>query len=285
MKLGVERELPALYCLRAGPRAISTGIGTILQYSRRAVNVEFPGRVVTLLNRASSLTPSSISLDTESIPRFNHARFEGSNLLTDTFFTELRNLAEMHFTRKATTSPEEVLESVMPYLQPLSGSISSAYLHLHGHPLRSTGVENTINKKQAEILKSSESLDELARGLLGLGIGLTPSGDDFILGVIAGLNIMGAPTAPLLGPIREYDYPFSRTLLLDSIEGYYSEPLLAFLEDIVDGSLTNEHAEALLNTGHSSGHDTLAGFGYAMELQLHGGVMQSLFDDLRGLIS
>jgi len=64
---------------------------------------------------------------------------------------------------------------------------------------------------------------------------LTPSGDDFILGIIALQSLAGRDLTGLHEIIRDYENPFSRTILEDACEGCFSEPLLALMTHLAYG--------------------------------------------------
>jgi hypothetical protein len=109
------------------------------------------------------------------------------------------------------------------------------------------------------------------RGLLGVGAGLTPSGDDFVGGVLFALRL-GARggrarevahfARRLCGAARERTHLISATLLEDVAElrGYSPVDDLGFAA--LDGSAARVTGAArkLVALGHSSGWDLLAGF-------------------------
>lgn len=110
-----------------------------------------------------------------------------------------------------------------------------------------------------------------ALALLGLGPGLTPSGDDVLVGLLAGLYVLGhrAPGTPALDTLPviaravmeaapSRTTTLSRTLLRYSACGVAVEPLLDVLWNL--GPEANVEALwQLQSIGHTSGHDMLAG--------------------------
>jgi hypothetical protein len=124
----------------------------------------------------------------------------------------------------------------------------------------------------AILLGDAEAMGRQTHGLLGLGPGLTPSGDDVLCGLLSGLSVLGerAPVhIPRCASTRmalaraalaaaDRTTALSRTLLRWAAQGVAAEPLLAVLSTLgSDGSL--EGLDALLATGHSSGSDMLTG--------------------------
>jgi hypothetical protein len=112
--------------------------------------------------------------------------------------------------------------------------------------------------------------------LIGLGPGLTPSGDDFIVGYLAALWCrweseprVGAFRNGLASELRHLTTrtnPIGRRFILDAAAGEFSERMVDVIRAIAndDGQFNACVARALC-TGHSSGADCLVGllFGIA----------------------
>ncbi len=102
---------------------------------------------------------------------------------------------------------------------------------------------------------------ELSR-LIGLGTGLTPCGDDFLCGVLAGLTLChmaGHPFAHALKrELRSHlndTNDISRAFLRCALDSYFSCAVVSLREISGAGDI----ADAFLAIGHSSGTDTLCG--------------------------
>lgn len=108
--------------------------------------------------------------------------------------------------------------------------------------------------------------DEVCR-LLGLGPGLTPSGDDFLAGTLVALAALGArdPQARLadavLGAADRLTTPISAAHLRAAAEGLGSAALHLMIAAVLSGKRAAITAAlpALNGTGHSSGWDGAAG--------------------------
>ena len=106
-----------------------------------------------------------------------------------------------------------------------------------------------------------------AVGLLGLGPGLTPSGDDVLCGVLLGLHAIGATAiaSELAGSVLSaaplQTTPLSRALLAASAEGEGGEALHRFIAAASSASADQLDCvvENLGRIGHTSGWDALAG--------------------------
>lgn len=117
-----------------------------------------------------------------------------------------------------------------------------------------------------------------AARLVGLGPGLTPSGDDFIAGYLAalwsragferGIDAMLQSLADSLAPLFLRTNAISRQMLSDAAQGRFAERLIDVTGAVAGaGDVVDATAHALAS-GHSSGADTLCGllFGYAPDL-------------------
>jgi len=106
-----------------------------------------------------------------------------------------------------------------------------------------------------------------ARDLVGLGPGLTPSGDDYLAGVMLGLHAIGQPEAAVdmhegLRPaIRAAGQAISAAHLLAARDGLAGIAVDGFLAALLraDEDGIRDGIRAVAATGHTSGWDTLAG--------------------------
>jgi len=117
-----------------------------------------------------------------------------------------------------------------------------------------------------------------AQALLGLGEGLTPSGDDFVGGLLFGIATLHAvdpalpgfsPTAleRFLATARDRTNRISHTLLRDHAAGKASDPLHRHLVGLLEGQsprALEQQARAAIEIGHSTGWDTLTGLWAAL---------------------
>jgi hypothetical protein len=106
--------------------------------------------------------------------------------------------------------------------------------------------------------------------LVGFGAGLTPSGDDFLGGLLFGAKALRTayPNSRFLDAAvpaetcRARTHPISWTLLDDHTKGHAIAPLHVTVNGILAGASIEEIRPAVLQlvrVGHSSGWDTLAG--------------------------
>ncbi len=104
--------------------------------------------------------------------------------------------------------------------------------------------------------------------LLGYGHGLTPSGDDFLLGVLFALENQAHPRRDelivALNPLLGRTTDISAAMLKLGAVGHYGERLLQLAAARGDDIFTA--IEQVADYGHSSGHDMLCGVRYALSL-------------------
>lgn len=105
--------------------------------------------------------------------------------------------------------------------------------------------------------------------LIGLGTGLTPSGDDFLCGVLAGFALIDKTDSifslSLRTEIEKHLYDtndISRTFLVCALDGQYSLPVNALFKE----PSINEITDSFQKIGHSSGIDTLCGVFYILSI-------------------
>lgn len=115
----------------------------------------------------------------------------------------------------------------------------------------------------ADLLLSGQ-IDRGIAKLHGCGLGLTPSGDDFIAGLLIGLHTVGDRTRPLRDEI--HSYARSGSLLVSTFldlahEGRISELVRSLLESMLNkgqDEITNA-AVKLFSVGATSGADLCTG--------------------------
>lgn len=111
---------------------------------------------------------------------------------------------------------------------------------------------------------------EPVKGLAGLGSGLTPSGDDFLCGVMAALGFHRASGGHGPAPEILFDLAlaagsrtsdFSAQMLRGAARGLVSEEIADWLAAVHKGEIDSisQATRRLINFGHTSGIDTLCG--------------------------
>ena len=121
-----------------------------------------------------------------------------------------------------------------------------------------------------QALQGGHKLDAAVCGLLGLGQGLTPSGDDFLAGIALALHLPQSPYHERLDDLRNAllrhlhrTHAISAAFIRDALHGEVSAPVQDFVcllyGNYADEGERNRTIHALTALGHSSGYDLLSG--------------------------
>ncbi len=137
-------------------------------------------------------------------------------------------------------------------------------------PVIRLGRPLLLNLMDAWRSRDGKRIARDAEALVGFGSGLTPSGDDFLGGLLFGVQTLRAsypsldlPDAAIIGEAhRQRTNAISFSLLDDLARGHAVEPL----HHVVNGILRGERPESLhptilqlIGIGHSTGWDMLSG--------------------------
>lgn len=119
-----------------------------------------------------------------------------------------------------------------------------------------------------------------ATSLIGLGPGLTPSGDDFLVGLFVVFHLEGSPCqgwldggAGLLAAAAARTNAISQAALAEAAKGRVRQSIVDLLAALLDGSpeATGRALQRVLAIGASSGADIAAGLLAGLELNLRVG--------------
>ena len=255
--------------------------GTVHSVYRRTINLTDGKQILSLQADHSPLSPISLILTLTAEEMGELGIAPGDAVLFKEGSLELRGEASYHFTytdaRRYDLKLQTPLDSRSRALLVSGIRNALALTGTNGFALlfgRADASENGLSLMLLAAKKHIHLTDELCRlgdypeaavrlsRLLGLGIGLTPSGDDFLCGVLAGLHMAGNDSHPFTQRLRsELANRLSDTIDISA----------AFLSCALDQqfSLAVNHlcrlptAEEILASfeeiGHSSGTDTLCG--------------------------
>jgi hypothetical protein len=142
-----------------------------------------------------------------------------------------------------------------------------------GDLLASAAAPRIAALRSALLAGEVEAAEKASVGLIGLGIGLTPSGDDFLVGLLAGLEAAGDPMRDSVAAAIAREAPrrtteFGAALLEHACRGEFSQRLHDVLVAIASrevAALQRATARAVAY-GATSGADTLAGLSCALDI-------------------
>lgn len=173
---------------------------------------------------------------------------------------QIRDLAIAAYQHKK----PEGLSKLLPFLV----DVSPEYLNKDNQLKKTSGKINEIRTQitQGDLLPLSQTI----QSFLGLGSGLTPSGDDFVMGLLLSLNRWGMAFQPgknlsiLNNNVVEATYRCTTTLSANLIEcaalGLADERLIQAVDYLATGKYRQaEILSGLLTWGNSSGVDALVG--------------------------
>lgn len=124
--------------------------------------------------------------------------------------------------------------------------------------------------KQAQVAACGDAI----QGLIGLGPGLTPSGDDFLVGALALLDCVGERDAhaalarAIIAALPGSTSPLSACFLKAAAAAHVGEDLHRAVSSVIAGD-AGAAIEAIEAIGHSSGWDMMAGITATLRVAAH----------------
>lgn len=261
-------------------RELNNQNGTILKLHSiygSAVNYKtVDGRIVTFLSSQRAMGVASVCLPTDNIREF----FFGTDELHIHNSLLIGKLVKIDFSNSEIISPyissyrnlnkktdlvsqlRKVLISNIPENGIYKEIATSKILGLPEIQGVTPGGKypERFGKLMESILHNVEfnTLTQNFKDIIGYGIGLTPSADDFILGILAVYSSCDRVFKNLAKACKANIYrtnDISAEMLFHGSEKRFCEPIIKLFEspDI------SEATESLLNIGYSSGHDILCG--------------------------
>lgn len=263
------------YSKRAEKWLTETTAVSILHVFPEACNlVNQKGEVLSLVDRRVGPGPFSLVLD-GGRPFTDWINAETKFVVEDGQLVADGALLDMQFAELFTARPDWHLlreePSRLARFLPLIRDL------LAGHNLPETAVSAAVDEKLAQaggLIKRGLAGEEMtawkeaARLLAGLGQGLTPTGDDFLMGVMYGLWATREEeiVLPVAGVMAETAVPRTTTLsaawLRAAAAGAAGWPWHELVDSLVVGWRQGviDAVRWILATGHSSGADALRGF-------------------------
>ena len=259
-----------------------SGRGTVHSVYRKTVNLLIDGQLLALQASGSALSPLSLitALDESgmALPGLCAGAPASASpqelIVGGRFCFDLRRAAvyDLQLAQTLTKEEEERLQRLSRKALALR-SAGSFELLLTGRDISGCAPFLPIAKKRLADAKTllgrqlwADAADELRR-LIGLGLGLTPGGDDFLCGILAGLSFCGRFTHPFTTALSaqiaahlDDTNDISAAFLRCALQGQYSLavnrlPALRSAKEILS---------VFSGIGHSSGTDTLCGIYWAL---------------------
>jgi len=293
-----ERILPTL--VGAGvPRLI--GWGEVVSAFSRVVNIRHSqGLLVSFVEETRAMTYLSVCVpalfrnqERRLVPG-GRVRFDGQRLITEGFVVDFlgRPTWQGTLTRTDVRAFHASKVSLVKKALLLKGR-AGGFLGL----LRRDEACNPFVDKAMKVLGGIQSAPsrgarfKILSGLVGLGLGSTPSGDDFIAGILLGeqtLRLLLPMEAKPVAGTQDAMVPWSmekedlwvamnrtndagKTLLWQALQGRFPGYLLEAVRSVSDAEEKQEIVEAVeraVGHGATSGTDALTGFLFSIEGRL-----------------
>ncbi len=248
----------ALAC--AGLSQLPEGEWTLHSRFSQAINYCRPeGTLLTLFRFGKGLGPAGILLNTRHFAACSH-------------LTRLIKQGDVLWGQGILIRPRRVLS-----LTPDVAELRQDNVHVSPHL---SGLCGALNQPLTAMPLFDRFTQELVRWqngetpewswLIGRGPGLTPSGDDMLIGALATLYAAGvaSPQRPFLPPedqLAQLTTSVSCRYLNSARHGTFSTPVLRLLRRWQSTRSTEFAVQRLLNVGHTSGADTLLGMAMAQQ--------------------
>lgn len=266
--------------------------GLIHSVYRKTINIQFGDYLLALQANLSPVSPVSLitELDAasmETLPVSPGLKVKVSpgilsiygSISVITFNLLKADLFESRLISKSPQLLRETLKSVLDHCA--AGGFSTIFApccvkdqeNNLGAELVTTAAKNHLKacSTYMQIADYEKASEELV-SLIGLGVGLTPSGDDFLCGVLAGLILTGNSDQRFTSILRERiranlnnTNDISRTFLQCALSSHFSKPI----KDLVFPASAEDIHASFRAVGHSSGFDSLCGIYYVYTLILN----------------
>jgi len=279
-----------------------TGWGKVVSVFSQAVNIRHDqGLLVSVVGETRSMTFLSVCLpalfrnqNKGPVPG-DRVRFEGHRLVTKDFVVE--------FLGRPTWQGTLTRDDVKGFHASKVSLVKEALL-LKGRDGGFLGLlcrdesNNPFLDKAMKALSGIQSAPSRAvrlkvlSGLVGLGPGSTPSGDDFIAGVLLGQEMLrlllsteekavAASLDPMIPCSTEKEALWvainrtsdaGKTLLWQALQGHFPEYLIEMVRSVSDAEGKQEIVDAVeraVGCGATSGTDALVGFVFCFERDLY----------------
>lgn len=159
---------------------------------------------------------------------------------------------------------------------------SALYQYLENIEIKkSIGIDiDERTSRYLELLMKSDKKDsnlnlQIIKFFAGRGKGLTPSGDDILLGFTLGLSLFGSfetwRKTLATAVSKETTTMISVAYLNALLQGYVNEPCIRLVKLLDDGESEQikNTVEQVMSFGHTSGSDTLFGFLLGLKFLIH----------------
>jgi hypothetical protein len=256
--------------------------GTIHSIFHSALNIKGDDHCLySVLSSKFEHVPYSIILDTNS-PNFMALNIGDNVFLEDkimhvgTLTISLEDIMPYTLCLPQFTINEELLTSNISFV---NNTLSDIAKDAPTTPFEQA-AQNLLEENTRKFIQSLKKKNEMeiiknAQGIIGLGHGLTPTGDDYITAILATVVMPNSPTnvlQPVMKKIvesaRVSTNEVSYALLKRAYSGFVREKLSDFLLAMMNSDDVTKELNSLLTIGFSSGKDLAQGIVWGLEIAL-----------------
>lgn len=250
----------------------SNNHGIVHSVYRNTINVSVGRYLLALQSKNSPLSPISIITNLSS-EQFQNLPFSVGDSITILLnnHTKIINLApELHFPKQFR---EELFMNIRRSVI-TSQTLGFSLIFQHEDSIEDDLILKTARNRieSAYLLYKKQDYENACKNLsklIGLGIGLTPSGDDFLCGVLAGLTLLNRKNHSFTKCLQYYiqlnlknTNAISQSFFRAALENHFSYAINTLWNNPSSESISQYFREI----GHSSGIDSLCGVYYAFLL-------------------
>ena len=266
---GKLNDLTAIVMCDSVPQQLNGGALVVHSVFHHACNLTTPdNQLVTLLTQDTPLAPGAVRMACADL-RLRFSTGETLRRQTDgTFAAADCRLTLTNIPCQSTRVPHDAVfpENLLAQLRVFLPVIAPEY-----------GIWNILHSSNERMLQAVRQLaawlddDAQAPGdalktLIGAGAGLTPSGDDFLLGMLFALKATRHrridDLATAITALLDRTTTISRAMLYYGCREHFGEQLLALT---TPGNISlNHRLLRVAEYGHSSGHDMLTGLFFTL---------------------
>lgn len=263
----------------------------VLSSFARACNlIDEQGRVISIVDNTAGNGPSTIvlkesSVSLERILSVGEPVAVGENSLTINTTTIDFTEATVWCSRVDWDSAKSCtyhfaknigdLSMIVKYRAPLGGLSSMLFSSTYNMDFVCDRVAGSAQRLFGGIFNHNiQSVRMGASGVAGLGVGLTPSGDDFLIGVIYALWAIFDPedaalwSRTIVESASPHTTMLSAAMLQEASEGNATEHWHILVDVLAKGDAIDveQASMGILSVGHTSGADALIGFLLSVDL-------------------
>lgn len=249
--------------------------GKVHSVFKNGVNIKFGENLLFIGNFKNGSVPFGIHFD--PLP-FDCAQFkvndqvswnkQSGQLITRRFVLQLKGLLTTRNIIKKTENIQRAYINLLKQVETVKLTVGLSI------DLENILKENPITPDEvylcqlAKLVKSTDR-EQIANHLkyfIGRGSGLTPSGDDFLVGLLASHHYYSTLSVEFIEELsylvneKKYTTDISNEFLQYALKQQFSSVIVQLLNELLlTDSMIKENVERLLEVGHSSGADTLLG--------------------------